>query len=566
MEASAKPVDFRKNILSHIGGACTNTGARSFLRSIQDFVHGKSDEFEAIRERKSPAAEISVLSIGGSKRKADSLDADVEESTPATRKSTRKVASTPAKAPLKGKKAKTTGSSASSKQLILQQDTLNPSSRRALTKYERARAEPGHAVGAVGAQSIGEPGTQMTLKTFHFAGVAGMSLTAGVPRIKEIINASKEISTPVVTVRLERRSDGSIPEGLARVVKGRIEALYLEDVAEYIQIQHGLDRPSCLYVKISLDTIDELGLDITVHDIRDAIARHRRFKGAKLDIRVRGKDEIRLSSDSAIKSGRRGVSAKLEESSPTERLLRLQLLRRFLPTIQISGHQYATRAVVMAEDDPMSAQILAKRAELDAAQALADAPEIKQEPDDQTGPSSTKNNAKSKGKKSATIEPAPVPIKIEDAPSPPTAPITHSNPRQMHKLKVSGDGRRALRTTPGGNPYDNHERNHWKTFHVLGIEAARSTIIREIQIVTRDLSIDPRHMYLLADVMTYKGEVLGSTRFGLAKMRDSVLQLASFEKTADHVFEAGVGGKVDGVKGVSECVIVGKSMRLGTGA
>lgn len=49
-------------------------------------------------------------------------------------------------------------------------------------KYVRAKIEPGTAVGAVGAQSIGEPGTQMTLKTFHFAGVAAMNITLGVPR------------------------------------------------------------------------------------------------------------------------------------------------------------------------------------------------------------------------------------------------------------------------------------------------------------------------------------------------------------------------------------------------
>ena len=59
----------------------------------------------------------------------------------------------------------------------------------------------GSTVGAFGAQSIGEPGTQMTLKTFHFAGVASMNITQGVPRIKEIINASKNISTPVMKVR-----------------------------------------------------------------------------------------------------------------------------------------------------------------------------------------------------------------------------------------------------------------------------------------------------------------------------------------------------------------------------
>lgn len=60
----------------------------------------------------------------------------------------------------------------------------------------------GSTVGAVGAQSIGEPGTQMTLKTFHFAGVASMNVTLGVPRIKEIINGAKNISTPIMKVRL----------------------------------------------------------------------------------------------------------------------------------------------------------------------------------------------------------------------------------------------------------------------------------------------------------------------------------------------------------------------------
>ncbi|KAK2845277.1 DNA-directed RNA polymerase III subunit C1 (rpo31), partial [Arthroderma sp. PD_2] len=101
---------------------------------------------------------------------------------------------------------------------------------------------------------------------------------------------------------------------------------------------------------------------------------------------------------------------------------------------------------------------------------------------------------------------------------------------------------------------------------VLGIEAARTTIINEISAVMSDMAIDPRHMQLLADVMTYKGEVLGITRFGLAKIRDSVLQLASFEKTADHLFDAGGAGRRDAVQGVSECIIMGKTILLGTGS
>ena len=69
-------------------------------------------------------------------------------------------------------------------------------------KFMRAKIEPGTAVGALAAQSIGEPGTQMTLKTFHFAGVASMNITQGVPRIKEIINANPKISTPIITAAL----------------------------------------------------------------------------------------------------------------------------------------------------------------------------------------------------------------------------------------------------------------------------------------------------------------------------------------------------------------------------
>ena len=85
----------------------------------------------------------------------------------------------------------------------------------------------GSTVGAVGAQSIGEPGTQMTLKTFHFAGVASMNVTLGVPRIKEIINAAKVISTPIITAELVNPTS----EYAARIVKGRIERTVLGDVS-----------------------------------------------------------------------------------------------------------------------------------------------------------------------------------------------------------------------------------------------------------------------------------------------------------------------------------------------
>lgn len=599
--------------------------AREFLQSISDFIMGKSGEFDLARLEKAhfklpESTATSAKMARGTKRKSEELEISTAASASVMRKSTRNTPSqatpstTASPKPAAGKKRKVVA--AANKENVrsqalpstkdrfeltskLSERTLRTFIKTCLDKYERAKVEPGHAVGAVGAQSIGEPGTQMTLKTFHFAGVAGMSLTAGVPRIKEIINASKDISTPVITVRLERRSDLSIPESLARIVKGRIEALRLEDVTEHIQITHSLDRPSCLNVKVSRETIDELGLDITLPEICDQIRKHRRFKGADLRLTVRSGSEIRLTTDKPLKSGK--AAAGKEDTSTKDNLLRLHYLKRFLPGIQILGHPQCLRAVVMTEDDPRAAEVEAKQQTIKAAEAgekalipTKDTEDAEMTTDDQKNlePPSSPEVKQEDGpsfpfsQKSATsnlLSDEP-PVKIEDDDPAPTSHAatdglslskrdilasqskTPAKPTQMHRLLISGYGLRYCMNTPGVDPYHTSTNSIVETLQVLGIEAARSKIISEIQEVTKDLSIDPRHMALLADVMTYKGEVLGITRFGLAKMRDSVLQLASFEKTADHVFEAGVVGKVDDVRGVSECVIVGKTMGVGTGS
>lgn len=66
----------------------------------------------------------------------------------------------------------------------------------------RTKGKPGEMVGALAAQSLGEPATQMTLNTFHYAGVSAKNVTLGVPRLKEIINVSKRPKTPSLTVFL----------------------------------------------------------------------------------------------------------------------------------------------------------------------------------------------------------------------------------------------------------------------------------------------------------------------------------------------------------------------------
>ena len=111
--------------------------------------------------------------------------------------------------------------------------------------------------------------------------------------------------------------------------------------------------------------------------------------------------------------------------------------------------------------------------------------------------------------------------------------------------------------------------NHIIEMHkTLGIEVARDLIVQEIIhiMVEHGMTIDRRHVMLMADLMTFKGEILGITRNGIAKMRDSVLMLASFEKTTDHLFDASFFGKKDKVEGVSECIIMGIPIEIGSGS
>ena len=103
----------------------------------------------------------------------------------------------------------------------------------------------------------------MTLKTFHFAGVASMDITQGVPRIKEIINATPTISTPIITVELQNNQD----EISARVCKGRLERTLLGEVAEYIK---EVFTPEICFLDIQLDSdaIQKLYLPVVASPVR----------------------------------------------------------------------------------------------------------------------------------------------------------------------------------------------------------------------------------------------------------------------------------------------------------
>jgi DNA-directed RNA polymerase subunit A" len=105
-------------------------------------------------------------------------------------------------------------------------------------------------------------------------------------------------------------------------------------------------------------------------------------------------------------------------------------------------------------------------------------------------------------------------------------------------------------------------------YNVLGVEAARKSIIHEAlhTLNEQGLSVDTRHIMLVADMMTFDGKVEAIGRHGISGKKTSVLARAAFEITARHLLEAGLTGETDLLNGVAENIIVGQPVALGTGA
>jgi len=102
------------------------------------------------------------------------------------------------------------------------------------TNYKRSLVAPGEPVGTVAAQSIGEPGTQMTLRTFHYAGVSEFSVTQGLPRLIEIVDARRNPSTPIMNIYLDKDHKNNLEK--ARVVHRQIEQVKFETITSDIDI------------------------------------------------------------------------------------------------------------------------------------------------------------------------------------------------------------------------------------------------------------------------------------------------------------------------------------------
>ena len=315
-----------------------------------------------------------------------------------------------------------------------------------------------------------------------------MNVTLGVPRLKEIINASKNISTPIITAQLVQDNN----KISARVVKAVIEKTTLGQVSCYIREVYA---PSKCYISVQLDlkAIDQLKLSIDVYAVRRSILKGvvghtrpailRQLKEFNVKVKKGSKSKLRIYVPEA--SSRAGAA-------PLPVYFTMQALKVALPQVIVQGIPSVNRAVINEEDK-----------------------------DGETS----------------------------------------------YHLLVEGYGLAEVMGSPGIDGRRTTTNHIIEVEQTLGVEAARTQVSSEISYIMNayGIGIDSRHLLLLSDVMTFKGEVLGITRFGVSKMRESVLMLASFEKTTDHLFDAAAHGRADAIVGVSECIIMGIPIPLGTG-
>src|SRR3989344_6428155 len=159
---------------------------------------------------------------------------------------------------------------------ISKNDRLNKEKKEKLIEevenaYVRGRFEPGESIGIIAAQSISEPSTQMTMRTYHFAGTAGIKVTYGLPRLIEIFDAKKEPETPMMTIYLKKEFNNA--NEAAKLAENLVEKKVLN-----------------LTRRISLN-LNENSIEIEIVDKRRIDAVSKAVKENLKNVNVRSKED-----------------------------------------------------------------------------------------------------------------------------------------------------------------------------------------------------------------------------------------------------------------------------------
>jgi DNA-directed RNA polymerase subunit A' len=335
----------------------------------------------------------------------------------------------------------------------LSEKSVDQAVRLTLDHYKRALMEPGEAVGIVAAQSIGEPGTQMTLRTFHYAGVREQNVTLGLPRLIEIVDARRIPSTPIMSIYLAEKYRKS-REAAVKVARN-IFYTTLENLAKTIYIDPLREE---IIVELNKTMMDDRG--VTMDELKEVLKiQNCMIKGRGNNIHIKPK--------------------------------KVETLKKLLDKVtafHVKGVAGIKRVLVTEEH----------------------------------------------GEWVIRTDGSNLPKVLE-----------------VHGVDTS-------RTTTN---------NVHEIAKTLGIEAARNALVHEAKSVLEDqgLDVDVRHVMLVADMMTTTGEVQQIGRHGISGKKSSVLARAAFEITVPNIVEAAVKGESDPLEGVTENVIVGQSIPIGTG-
>jgi len=321
--------------------------------------------------------------------------------------------------------------------------------------FEQALIEPGEAVGIVAAQSIGEPSTQMTLRTFHFAGVKERDITLGLPRLIELVDARRQPSTPTMDIYLLPEVAGDL--NVAKKIATEIRFSKINDVVKGSEI----DPSGQITIVLDVNAMEELV--VTAADVAAAI------ETSKRKPEVVGEDTIIIMMEGAD-------------------LLSLQRMKTKILSSRLKGIPGITEATVVRQGNEWVIQ--------------------------------------TKGSNLAKV------IKIE-----------------------------------GVDPKRTITNDIYEIWSTLGIEAARAALVKEIRSTMEEqgLEVDIRHICLVADLMSVTGSLKQVGRHGVVGGKASVLARAAFEITIPTLAEASVKGETEQLRGVTESVIVGLPIPVGTG-
>ncbi len=342
---------------------------------------------------------------------------------------------------------------------------------RVMVGYKLSQIEACDAAGVVAAQSIGEPGTQMTMRTFHYAGVAEINVTLGLPRLIEIVDARKIPSTPTMTIYLKNNSELVDEDGKADYAFDRDKAQSVAWEIEATKIDH-----------IASVTTDLAQMKIVINVNEKAMnKRHMVF----MEIAEKFKDKI---PDAMVEVSEENFQIDLTPKDQRYRDL-LQLTKK-INDITLKGIEDIKRVVLRKGSDT-----------------------------------------------------------------------------EEYVLYTEGSALKDIISIPGVDMTRTTTNNISEIFSVFGIEAARNAIITEATNTLREqgLNVDIRHIMLVADLMTSDGEVKQIGRHGISGEKASVFARAAFEVTVNHLLDAGMRGNVDELQGVTENVIVGQPIKMGTG-